>query len=132
MKLTLALIIGLALWQPGAPPAPQDAARDCDEHADRVYTTGEVDEKAKIVRRPPPEFPESMRRRRQRVSGSVTLRLVLRPDGTVTDIEVLETSGEAFSRKSIEAAKRIKFEPAAKGGCLVAQSATVGYNYNSY
>lgn len=131
MKLTLALIFVLALLSPAATPAArQDAAPDCREHADRVYTTREVDEKARIARRPEPQHPARLRGRRG--SGQVKVRAVLRPDGTVTDIEVLETTDEAFNQTSIEAAKKITFEPALKGGCPVAQSLILFYGYRTY
>ena len=130
MKLTLALIVALALWPQSATPAPQDAGQDCGQHADRVYTTREVDEKAKITRRPEPAYPARLRRKR--LSGEVKLRMVLRPDGRVADIEILESSHEAFSEASIEAAKKFRFEPATKGGCPVAQSAVIINHYSIY
>ena len=130
MKLTLFLIFGLALWQPGATPAPQGGAQGCEQHAGRVYTTRQVDVKAKLIHRPEPFYPERMRRKRKR--GSVKLRAVLRPDGAVTDIEILETSDAAIIETSIEAAKRIRFEPALKDGCPVAQSVILINWYNTY
>ena len=127
MKLALALAVGLALWPP---PARQDAAQDCAQHAERVYKTSEVDEKAKISRRPEPRYPARLRGRRK--SGQVKVRAVLRPDGTVTDIEVLETTDEAYNQTSVEAAQKITFEPALKGGCPVAQSIILFYGYRTY
>ena len=109
MKLTLALVIGLALW-PHA--ARQGAGQSCDQHADRVYTTKEVDEKAKVTYRHFPLYPEKLRSRRMR--GETKLRMVFRPDGRVTDIEVLESNHEEFSKASVDSARRLKFEPAKK------------------
>ncbi len=127
MKSTLPLLLGLALWHTAA---AQDAARDCDGHAGRVYAISEVDEKARIGRRPEPRYPARLRGRRK--SGQVKVRAVLRPDGTVTDVEVLETTDEVYNQTSVEAARKITFEPALKGGCPVAQSITLFYGYRSY
>ena len=131
MNLTLVLIFVFALSAPGATPAPQDSGQQgCEQHADRVYTMRDVDEKAKIARRPEPQYPARLRGRRR--SGQVKVRAVLRPDGTVTDIEVLDTTDEAYNRTSIEAAKKITFEPAQKGGCPVAQFIILIYGYRTY
>lgn len=131
MKLSLALVVGLALLSPAASSAQQDAGQqNCEQHAGRVYTTREVDQKAKIGRRPEPKYPARLRGRRR--SGQVKVQAVLRPDGTVTDIEILETTDEVYNQTSVEAAKKITFEPALKGGCPVAQSITLFYGYRTY
>ena len=131
MKFALALLIGLALLSPAAAPARQDAGQqNCEQHAGRVYTTREVDQKARIGRRPEPRYPARLRGRRG--SGQVKVRAVLRPGGTVTDIEVLETTDEVYNQTSVEAAKKITFEPALKGGCPVAQSIILFYGYRTY
>ena len=131
MKLTLFLIAGLALLSPPAARAEQDAAgQNCEQHADRVYATREVDEKARITRRPEPRYPARVRGRRG--SGHVKVRAVLRPDGTVTDVEVLDTTDVVYNQTSIEAAKKITFEPAQKGGCPVAQAIILFYGYRTY
>jgi TonB family protein len=127
MKLTLLLIPALALWPPAA---PQDKTQGCEQHADRVYTQNTVDEKAKITRRHLPLFPEAARRKNVR-RGEVMMRVVLRPDGTVTDIKVLKTTDEVFNKISVEAAKKTRFEPALKGGCPVAQSALLMNSYTT-
>ena len=125
MKLTLALIFVFVLSHPAATHARQG----CDEHAGRVYTSKEVDKKARITRPSYPLYPEKARQKNIR-RGEVKLSLVFRPDGKVTDVEVLETSDESFTAASVEAAKKIKFEPAKKGGCPVAQSSVVINHYN--
>lgn len=130
MRPALFLLFVLALLSPPASRAGQGAGRGCEQHADRVYAMREVDQKAGIVRRPEPRYPAGLRGRRR--SGQVKVRAVLRPDGTVTDIEVLETTDEVYNQTSVEAAKRITFEPALKGGCPVAQSIILFYGYRTY
>lgn len=131
MRLTLFLFFGLALLSPPAARAQQQGAgQNCEQHAGRVYTQGRVDEKAKVTRRHLPLFPEAARRKNIR-RGEVMLRLALRPDGTVTDIEVVRTSDESFNKASIEAAKKTTFEPARKGGCPVAQWLVLMSSYRS-
>jgi TonB family protein len=130
MELTVGLLCALALWQPALPAARQDADADCRQHAGRVYTTREVDEKAKLTHRREPVYPARMRERRR--NGQTKLRMVLRPDGTVTDIEVMESSHEEFSKTSTEAARKLVFEPAIEGGCPVAQSTVIINHYTTY
>lgn len=130
MKPALSLFFGLALLSPPAARAQQGAGQDCERHADRVYTMREVDRKAEIGRRPGPRYPAKLRGRRK--SGQVKVRAVLRPGGAVTDVEVLETTDEVYNQTSVEAAKKITFEPALKGGCPVAQSIILFYGYRSY
>lgn len=64
MKLTLFLLFGLAILSPAATSARRDSGQNCEQHADRVYTTREVDEKARIARRPETRYPARIRGRR--------------------------------------------------------------------
>src|SRR5688572_2151999 len=71
----------------------------------------------KLVENAEPVYPES-----QRASGEtakVVLSLTLDDQGAVTDASVLESAGEDFDASALEAAKRLKFEPATKAGKAV-------------
>jgi len=61
-----------------------------------------------------PVYPEECRRGGQ--EGTVTLRVLVRRDGTVGEVQVAAASGvKAFDRAASRAAKRWRFEPARRG-----------------
>jgi protein TonB len=57
-----------------------------------------------------------------RVEGSVLLNCVVRPDGTVGDVQVARSldSGSGLDRQAIQAVKQWTFKPGTKGGKSVA------------
>ncbi len=66
-----------------------------------------------------PEFTEEARR--LGITGDVVLEIVVRADGSVGDVKVLEGLGGGLNRNAIEAVKQWRFSPArrqgAPGGC---------------
>lgn len=60
------------------------------------------------------EYPESLHGLNE--SGSVTVSLVVKPDGTTTRIKVLEASHPALAKAAIAAVEKWTFEPAKKDG----------------
>jgi TonB family protein len=95
-----------------------------------VFSSAEVTEKAHVIRRPQPLYPEEARA--SRLSGTVKLLLVLAADGTVKHILVLQPSHQPLTESAIEAARRISFEPAIKDGHPVSSSLVVEYGFNTY
>jgi TonB family protein len=67
---------------------------------------------------PGPKFPKKERKAHHQ--GTVTLTLVVNPDGAPTNIAVLHSLSYDFDKEAIEAVKRWKFAPAAKDGKPVA------------
>ncbi|MFN2595985.1 MAG: energy transducer TonB [Pyrinomonadaceae bacterium] len=113
---------------PGAGDAVKPAR---EEDYSRVFTGREVTQKARITRRPPPDYPRAARR--NNVTGAVLLRIILRADGRVDDrVEVVKSLPEGVTEEAIKAAKRIEFVPAEKGGHKVSVYALVEYNFNIY
>jgi TonB family protein len=94
------------------------------------FSSGEVTEKAHILRRPQPFFPEEARS--ARLGGTVKLLLVLAADGTVKHILALQSPGRPLTEAAVEAASRIRFEPAVKDGHPVSTAVSVEYNFNTY
>lgn len=95
-----------------------------------VFTSKDVTRKAHINYKPEPLYtPEA---RRNNVTGTVRLRLVLAADGAVRNIVPLTTLSDGLTEQAIEAARDIKFTPASKDGRAVSQSVTVEYNFNIY
>jgi periplasmic protein TonB len=65
----------------------------------------------------PPEYP--MMARNARVEGDVKLEAVIRRDGTVGDIKVLQGLRMGCTEAAIEALKRWRFKPGARNGVPV-------------
>ena len=62
---------------------------------------------------------------RDRVEGTVTLYAVIRPDGTVTDIKVLNSLDDRLDVSAVKALSRWHFRPGTKNGEAIALEAVV-------
>ena len=80
---------------------------------DPVYAGKEVDVKARILDSPPPDLSTDAS---NRAAGTVILRVVLAKTGRVENITVIRGLPNGLTEKCIEAAKKIRFKPAMKGG----------------
>lgn len=92
-----------------------------------VFSPLDVTERAHILRRPEPRYPEEARA--ARLNGTVKLLAVLAADGTVKHIFILQSPASALSEAAREAASRILFEPAIKDGRQVSTTIFVEYNF---
>jgi protein TonB len=64
------------------------------------------------------------------VEGWVLLRFTVLPNGTVTDVEVRESSpAGVFEASAVEALRQWNFEPVAREGRKIAQRAEIRMNY---
>jgi TonB family protein len=70
----------------------------------------------------PAYTPDAMR---DRVEGTVTLYAVIRPDGTVSDIKVLNSLDDRLDSSAIRALSRWHFRPGTKNGEAIALEAVV-------
>ncbi|HEX8131079.1 MAG TPA: TonB family protein [Pyrinomonadaceae bacterium] len=96
----------------------------------RTFRVHEVTRKAQITAKPEPLYTEEARR--NQVTGTVRLRLVLSASGQVTGITPLTKLPDGLTEKAIEAARKIGFTPAEKDGRKVSQYVTIEYNFNIY
>ena len=64
-----------------------------------------------------PEFTEEARR--QGISGDVVLEIVVRADGSVGDVKVLQGLGGGLNRNAVDAVKQWRFAPARRHGVPV-------------
>jgi TonB family protein len=96
----------------------------------RNFRVNEVTRKAQITSKPEPLYTEEARR--NQVTGTVRLRLVLSAAGQVTNITPLTKLPDGLTEKAIEAARKIGFTPAEKDGRKVSQYVTIEYNFNIY
>ncbi len=70
----------------------------------------------------PAYTPDAMR---DRVEGTVTLYAVIRPDGSVTDIKVLDSLDDRLDASAMRALSRWHFRPGTKNGEAIALEAVV-------
>jgi TonB family protein len=96
----------------------------------RTFNPREVTRKANITSKPEPLYTEEARK--NQVTGTVRLRLILSASGQVTGITPLTKLPDGLTEKAIEAARKIAFTPAEKDGRKVSQYVTIEYNFNIY
>jgi len=95
-----------------------------------AFTLKDVTRKAAISHKPEPLY--TLDARRNTVTGTVRLRMVLAADGTVQNVSPLTTLPDGLTEQAVEAARGIEFTPALKDGRAVSQYVTVEYNFNIY
>jgi TonB family protein len=86
------------------------------EQAAAASTTGVYDPRSNVpTHRVQPEFPTRALERRK--EGMVALSFMIEPDGTVSDVEVVDTvAGYLFQRPSLGAIRQWRFEPRVRNG----------------
>lgn len=80
----------------------------------RVYGEEEVDSPVKMTSPPAIRYPARAYRRGE--EGDVELFLIVDPEGKVKSAEVVRGKSEEFEEAALEAARRLRFQPALKNG----------------
>jgi TonB family protein len=101
-----------------------------DGDPNRTYTGPEVEQRARLLSKPEPQYTEEARR--NQISGTVALRVVFSSAGEVVQIRPLRTLPFGLTERAIAAARQIKFVPALKGGRPVSVHMQLEYNFNLY
>jgi TonB family protein len=70
--------------------------------------------------------------RQNKIQGRVLLSAIFTLDGRVTNIKVVHGLTDGLTEKAIEAAQKIKFQPATKGGVPVTVRGQLEYTFNLY
>jgi TonB family protein len=70
--------------------------------------------------------------RQNKVQGTVMLQVVFHVNGSITDIKVIRGLPDGLTEKAIEAAKKIRFNPAVKNGSPVSVRGQLEFNFNLY
>lgn len=70
--------------------------------------------------------------RQNKVQGTVMLSVVFTADGQIQNIRVVRGLPDGLTEKAIEAAKRIRFQPAVKNGQAVSVRGTLEFSFNLY
>ena len=81
------------------------------------YRPGSGIEPPRLVREVKADYTEEARRRS--ISGDVVLEIVVRSNGTVGDVRVLQGLGSGLEQNAIQAVRQWKFEPAKRKGVPV-------------
>ncbi len=98
---------------------------------ERIATSSlEATTRIRITRKPEPGY--TTKARAANVNGTVMLRLLLAADGKVMHILALNDLGYGLTEKAVQAARQIRFEPAAKNGAPVSTFAQINYSFSIY
>jgi len=89
-----------------------------DKTSETVYEVGDGVEAPKPVYRPIPEYTDSARKRK--INGSVTLAMIVTPEGKVRDLKVVKSLDKGLDKQALAAVSTWRFEPATKDGKPVA------------
>ena len=111
-------------------PYESEAKTQIDANNAKLFVGREVDRKAVSVMKPEPTYTDEARQ--NAIVGTVVLKVVLTSDGKVTNIITAAGLPYGLTEKAIEAAKKIKFVPAVKGGKFVSMWMQLEYNFNLY
>src|SRR5437016_926343 len=96
----------------------------------QVFTLNQVEERARVLSKPEPQYTEEARK--QDVTGTVVLRVVLSSSGEVTNIRAIQSLPAGLTEKAIAAARQIRFIPARRDGHPVSMFMQLEYNFNLY
>lgn len=91
---------------------PSDISRPTDQYGSKIEL-GESDTFIipTILNRAPLKFPPG-----SRLTGSITLQCIVTPEGTVSNVRVLDSPDSALNPKAIEAFRQYRFNPAKLNG----------------
>ncbi|MGO9826527.1 MAG: TonB family protein [Terriglobales bacterium] len=95
-----------------------------------AYRVGGGVSAPRVIWNPDPEYSEEARR--EGISGTCVLWLVVSPEGLPRDIRVARVLGHGLDEKAIEAVKQWRFEPAHKDGKPVAVMINVEVTFRMY
>lgn len=87
------------------------------------------DRSLRILEKPRPAYPEGGR---VCIQGTVTVRVVFLASGEIGEISPVSGLGYGLTEKAMEAAKKMKFEPAVKNGKPITVARPVQFNFTFY
>jgi protein TonB len=70
--------------------------------------------------------------RQNKIQGTVVLNVVFTADGRITNIRVVRGLPDGLTEKAIEAAQRIRFNPAVRSGVPVSVRGNLEFTFNLY
>lgn len=121
--------IGGGTKQPGSGPDGGSDGTDSND-PDRVWRVNQVSQRVLVLSKPEPQYTEEARR--NQTTGTVVLRVIFSRSGEVTNIQAVQVLPFGLTERAIAAARRIRFQPASKGGHAVSVYMQLEYNFNLY
>jgi TonB family protein len=97
---------------------------------EKALTGREVDRKAILIMKPEPAYTEEARQKA--ITGTVVLKVIFASNGSVVNIRTVFALPHGLTERAIDAARKIKFIPAAKDGKFVSMWMQLEYNFNLY
>lgn len=89
----------------------------------KVENLADAQTPVQILSKPRPAYtPEA---RQLRLEGEVSLQVVFQADGTIHVIRVVQGLGHGLDEAAVQAATRVRFKPATRGGTPVDTNATI-------
>jgi TonB family protein len=70
--------------------------------------------------------------RQNKIQGTVVLQVVFNVNGSITEIRVIRSLPDGLTEKAIEAARKIRFNPAVKNGTPVSVRGQLEFTFNLY
>jgi len=70
--------------------------------------------------------------RQNKIQGTVVLQVVFNVNGSISDVRVIRGLPDGLTEKAIEAAKKIRFNPAVKNGTPVSVRGSLEFTFNLY
>jgi TonB family protein len=77
-----------------------------------------------------PKYTEEARQ--NKIQGTVVLQVVFNVNGTISDVNVTRGLPDGLTEKAIEAARKIRFNPAVKAGTPVSVRGSLEFTFNPY
>jgi TonB family protein len=106
----------------------QTTSKSPTDTSENLYKGSEVTIKASVTKKPEPKYTKAARR--NQITGTVIIRCVFAKTGEVTNIHVVSGLPDGLTDRAVEAARKIKFIPAAKDGHPVSMWMELQYNFN--
>lgn len=97
---------------------------------DKSYQPPIADSKPFILKKTPPGYDNQARA--ERISGVVQLRVELRPDGYVGEVEIVKGLGHGLDERAADAARRTIFIPAVKDRQFVVYKLQMEMSFNVF
>ncbi len=104
-----------------------DGIKVTDGPGDQIVASKQADEKVRFLKKPEPSYTDEARK--NKIAGTVILKVVFTSSGTVENIRVVRELPDGLTERAIEAAKKIKFVPAMKDGHPVSMWIQLEYNF---
>lgn len=93
-------------------------------------SANKFDKRLVIISKPKANYTDLAKT--NQIQGSVHLRVTFLANGTIGNIAVIESLTDGLTEQAIEAAKKIEFKPAMRGGKPISVTRQVQYTFTLY